>query len=199
MVRAFTSGNLLHWWSPLVVVRGGAADLVSGLVHWTADTWFSESMPVLGRRFLRPSVCITSTPMTSCAADFIDCNGDVAMLNTPILVAALVMPDDRRGCGAVAGVDDVCRDLAADESGPSVGAHAVAAAARSLASTLGVILSGDDHARHHEEPFVANYCIATGWCNRWLSAVGFFPACERLITRSGLEPRADERTFQERW
>jgi hypothetical protein len=64
----------------------------------------------------------------------------------------------------------------------------------------GLILTGDDHARHHQEPYVANYCIATGWCNRWLSAMNFFPACERLITQlSGLEPRADEQTFQERW
>jgi ubiquitin-conjugating enzyme E2 variant len=62
----------------------------------------------------------------------------------------------------------------------------------------GIILSREDHASHHREPYVANYCIATGWCNRWLSAVGFFPSCERLITRvSGLEPRADERTFHD--
>jgi hypothetical protein len=60
----------------------------------------------------------------------------------------------------------------------------------------GVILSIEDHARHHREPFVANYCIATGWCNRWLTATRFFPSCEHLITRlSGAEPRADERTF----
>jgi ubiquitin-conjugating enzyme E2 variant len=63
----------------------------------------------------------------------------------------------------------------------------------------GIILSRDDHARHHQQPYVANYCIATGWCNRWLSAAGFFPACERAITRCfGIEPRADERTFQMR-
>ena len=55
IAHTFTAGLLLHWWSPLVVVTAAlAADLVSGLVHWTADTWFSETMPVLGRRFLRP-------------------------------------------------------------------------------------------------------------------------------------------------
>jgi ubiquitin-conjugating enzyme E2 variant len=59
-----------------------------------------------------------------------------------------------------------------------------------------IILSRDDHARHHHEPYVVNYCIATGWCNRWLLAMGFFPAFERAITRCfGIEPRADERAF----
>ena len=63
----------------------------------------------------------------------------------------------------------------------------------------GFILSIEAHARHHNEPYVANYCIATGWCNRWLTAVDFFPMCERLITRvTGLQPRADERTFVNR-
>ena len=40
-------------------------------------------------------------------------------------------------------------DLAADESGPSVGAHAGAAAAVRWLQRRGIILSGDDHARHH--------------------------------------------------
>ena len=38
----------------MIVVSAIAADLVSGIVHWTADTWGSEMMPVVGRRFLRP-------------------------------------------------------------------------------------------------------------------------------------------------
>jgi ubiquitin-conjugating enzyme E2 variant len=63
----------------------------------------------------------------------------------------------------------------------------------------GVVLSIEAHARHHREPYIANYCIATGWCNGLLTSSGFFPACERLVTRTtGLEPRADERTLHER-
>ena len=55
VAHVFVAGLLVHWWSPLVIVTAAlGADLVSGLVHWTADTWFNESMPVLGRRFLRP-------------------------------------------------------------------------------------------------------------------------------------------------
>jgi plasmanylethanolamine desaturase len=202
VVRASSSGMLLHWWAPLVVVVAACtADLVSGLVHWTADTWFSESMPVFGRRFLRPFRVHHVNPDDFLRRNFLDCNGDVAMLNTPILVSALVVPV---ATGSGAALSLALMTFAAI-SLPTNQVHQWAhmpvppPAVRRL-QRLGIILSGDDHARHHEEPFVANYCIATGWCNRWLSAVGFFPACERLITRiSGLEPRADERTFQERW
>ena len=136
VVRAFTAGMLLHWWAPLVVlVAACAADFVSGLVHWTADTWFSETMPVLGRRFLRPFRVHHVNPDDFLRRDFVDCNGDVAMLNTPILARGAVRAglDQRRG-GAVARVDDVCGDLAADEPGPSVGAHAGPAVRRALAA-----------------------------------------------------------------
>src|ERR1700741_576379 len=92
--HVFMTGGLLPWWAPVVIVVAAlGADLVSGLVHWTADTWFSETMPVLGRRFLRPFRVHHVNPGDFLRRDFVDCNGDVAMLNIPILMAALAMPE----------------------------------------------------------------------------------------------------------
>lgn len=199
IAHAFTAGVLLHWWSPLVVVTAAiAADLVSGLVHWTADTWFSETMPVLGRRFLRPFRVHHVNPDDFLRRDFIDCNGDVAMLNLPFLVAALMLPES----GAAMSLALMTYSIV---SLPTNQVHQWAhmpsppAAVRWL-QRRGVILSIEDHASHHSAPYVANYCIATGWCNRWLTAINFFPVCERLITRfAGVQPRTDERSFVERW
>ena len=201
IAHAFTSDLLLHWWSPLVVVAAAlAADLVSGLVHWTADTWFSETMPVLGRRFLRPFRVHHINPDDFLRRDVIDCNGDVAMLNIPFLAIALLLPVSFAG-GAVS----LALMVFALVSLPTNQVHQWAHMPSSpqLVRWLqrhGIILSIDDHARHHQEPYVANYCIATGWCNRWLTAIDFFPRCERLITRvAGLRPRLDERAFADRW
>ena len=45
----------LSWWALAAASIGMAmADLTSGLVHWTADSWGSETWPLIGRRFLRP-------------------------------------------------------------------------------------------------------------------------------------------------
>jgi plasmanylethanolamine desaturase len=200
-VRAVAAGVLLHWWAPIVlVVSALAADFVSGVVHWTADTWFSESMPVLGRRFLRPFRVHHVNPDDFLRRRFVDCNGDVAMLNTPVLIAALIIPLSSDG-GAVM---SLALTAFAATSLPTNQVHQwahmpVPPAAVQWLQRRGVILSREDHALHHRAPYVANYCIATGWCNRWLLAAGFFPACERAITRwFGIEPRVDERTFHQR-
>jgi ubiquitin-conjugating enzyme E2 variant len=201
VARAGAAGVFLHWWTPfLVLLAAYWADFVSGIVHWVADTWFSETMPVLGRRFLRPFRVHHVNPDDFLRRSFADCNGDVAMLNTPILMAALAVPVSSAGGAALLLVLIVFAATSLPTNQVHQWAHMPdpPAAVRWLQRT-GLILSRDDHARHHRHPYVANYCIATGWCNRWLSAAGFFPACERAITRCfGIEPRADERTFHER-
>jgi ubiquitin-conjugating enzyme E2 variant len=201
VAHAFTAGLLLHWWSlPVIVGAALAADLVSGLVHWTADTWFSETTPLLGRRFLRPFRVHHVNPDDFLHRDAIDCNGDVAMLNIPILGLALLVPDT-----ALSAVASLGLTAFAVVSLPTNQVHQWAhmpsppSAVRWL-QCRGILLSIEAHAQHHRKPYVANYCIATGWCNRWLTAVNFFPSCERLVTRvTGLQPRVDEKIFADRW
>jgi plasmanylethanolamine desaturase len=190
-----------HWWSPLVLVAATlAADLVSGVVHWTADTWFSETMPFLGRRFLRPFRVHHVNPHDFLRRDAVDCNGDVAMLNVPILLVALLLPEAGAG-GAIS----LALTAFAAISLPTNQVHQWAhmPSPPSFVRWLqrhGFILGIEAHAEHHRDPHVTNYCIATGWCNRWLTATGFFPTCERLITHvTGLQPRVDERAFVDRW
>jgi ubiquitin-conjugating enzyme E2 variant len=197
VIRIVDTAVWLHWWSPGVVLMAAlAADFVSGLVHWTADTWFSETMPVLGRRFLRPFRVHHVNPDDFLRRDAIDCNGDVAMLNIPILVLALLLPST-----GTEGVVSLALAAFAFVSLPTNQVHQWAhmssppCVIRWL-QLRGVLLSIEAHARHHETPHVDNYCIATGWCNRYLTAMNFFPACERLVTcMTGLEPRMDERAF----
>src|SRR5437764_8649947 len=93
IVRLFKASALTIWWTPLVIVAAAlGADLVSGVVHWTADTWGRETMPVFGRRFLRPFRVHHINPHDFLRRDVIDCNGDVAMLNLPMLAGALLIP-----------------------------------------------------------------------------------------------------------
>jgi ubiquitin-conjugating enzyme E2 variant len=123
------------------------------------------------------------------------------MMNTPILAAALMVPvtPDIGAAVSLGLIAFSATSLPTNQVHQWAHMPAPPAAIVWLQQRQ-IILSRDAHARHHQEPYISNYCIATGWCNRHLSALGFFPACERLVTRCfGIEPRADERRFQERW
>lgn len=196
-VMRFASDPVWFSWSVLAMFIAGAvlADFGSGIVHWIADTWGSESMPVFGRRFLRPFRVHHVNPRDFLRRDFVDCNGDVAMITCPIFAAAWLVP-------------------VSDEAGRWLVAWLVAFAATSLPTNqvhqwahrpdpprlvswlqrARVILPRAEHERHHVPPHVSNYCIATGWCNPALGALGFFARLERAISRlTGAEPRRDER------
>jgi plasmanylethanolamine desaturase len=100
--RILTAGLLWQWRALLIVLAAAfTADFVSGLVHWAADTWFSETMPVLGRRFLRPFRVHHVNPDDFLRRNFVDCNGDVAMLTTPLFAVALLVPVTSEGGTAV--------------------------------------------------------------------------------------------------
>jgi len=183
------------WWLPLALGAGAlAADFTSGLVHWFADTWFSDSMPVLGRRLLKPFRVHHVNPDDLLERDFIDCNGDVALLASLPLAAALAAPPPAAAflfaLGAFSLPTNQIHQWAHRVDPP----RAVAWLQR-----RGWILSHAAHAHHHVAPHVVNYCIATGWCNRTLGAIGFFARAERAITAlTGLEPRSDDRAHLER-
>jgi hypothetical protein len=188
----------LTWWLPVVIAGAGAtADLLSGLVHWTADTWGRESLPVLGRRFLRPFRVHHINPHDFLRRDFIDCNGDVAMFVLPMLAASFLIPVGT-GSGDLTAVFLV--SLAAWTL-PTNQVHQWAHMPdppRPVAwlQRHGVILSREAHREHHASPYVVNYCIATGWCNAWLTKRRVFTRLERIISRvTGMLPRADEDAF----
>ena len=185
---------------PLVFVAAAAAalaDLVSGLVHWTADTWGSETLPILGRRFLHPFRVHHVNPTDFNRRDFIDTNGDVSMLVLPTLVAASWLPLDG-GAGAVV-VTGLVSFAAAGWMTNQVHQWAHVPRPPRVVAWLqrrGFVLSRAAHRRHHRAPYATNYCIATGWMNRPLAAIDFFRRLEAVVTWcTGVLSRSDEVAF----
>lgn len=190
--------GMLFWWTPIVFVLGACtADFMSGMVHWFADTWGSETMPVLGRRLLRPFRVHHVNPDDFLRRDFIDTNGDVAMVVLPFLLLGLTLPLDSIA-GRVAALFFAVMGVAAL---PTNQVHQWAHMRHppvwvKRLQDLGVILSRREHLRHHKEPYNIQYCISLGWCNGVLNATDFFWKLERVVTRlTGLQPREDDSEF----
>lgn len=186
------------WWLPLVLAAAAvAADFLSGIVHWLADTWGSEDIPVLGRRFLRPFRVHHVNPDDFLERDFINCNGDVALLTLPVLASSLLLPlDDGLSRWTALFLVALCAGILPTNQ-VHQWAHSLAPPrwVRPL-QRAGILLDYEQHQRHHAPPYAMNYCITTGWCNRTLTAIGFFPALERLVTAvTGHSPRSEDRRF----
>lgn len=199
IARLIVAIDSFHWFVPLAVIGGMiAADFLSGLIHWSADTWGSESMPIIGRRLLHPFRVHHVNPDDFLRRRFIDTNGDVAFLVVPILVAAYFIPLGTAAQRAVAlfvtsfcGIGLLTNQVHqwAHMTEPPFFVKAL--------QDCGAILGRNAHARHHRAPYVDNYCIATGWCNRPLAAINFFRRLERIVTHvTGWQPRSDDSAFQ---
>jgi plasmanylethanolamine desaturase len=198
-VRIATHVNLFQWWTPFVFALGMAtADFGSGLIHWFADTWGRDDMPVIGKRLLVPFRLHHVNPDDLTLRPFVDCNGDVAFVTIPFLIGLLAIPLEPAwgppvavflsALGAVGMWTNQIHQWAHLPSPPP---------AVRLLQRCRLILRNAAHAEHHARPYDANYCITTGWCNRPLEAIGFFRRLEACITwLTGARPREDDRRYE---
>ena len=188
-----------EWWLvPVGLVGAVSADFVSGVVHWAADTWGRETLPVIGRRLLRPFRVHHVNPDDFLRRGFLDVNGDVATIVAVFLLSAFAISTGTAwGRMAEVFMTAFCLvGLPTNQVHQWAHFHEVPRVV-DLLQRSGLILGRTAHARHHVSPFARNFCIATGWCNRPLTNLGLFPRLERLVTRlTGLKPRDDEHAFQ---
>ncbi len=193
--------DLWQWWVPVALAGGIAtADFGSGLVHWLADTWGRDDLPVIGRRLLVPFRVHHINPDDFLRRSFVDTNGDVALVTIPVLMGLLATPLDTAWGGPVALFGLGLCGVGALTNQIHQWAHMPAAPGPiRLLQTCGLLLGRAEHATHHQRPYDAHYCITTGWCNRPLEAIGFFRRLEARITRlTGAQPRGDDRRYEAR-
>ncbi|MDQ3069741.1 MAG: fatty acid desaturase family protein [Acidobacteriota bacterium] len=194
--------DLWQWWVPMAFVLGlAAADFGSGLVHWSADTWGRDDLPIIGTRLLKPFRLHHINPDDFLSRRFIDTNGDTAFVAVPLIALLLLIPIDTTWGGAVAvagfgfcGIGMMTNQIHQWAHMPDPPRPV------RVLQACGLILGRVEHAAHHAGAYDAHYCITTGWCNRPLEALGAFRRFEAAVTRvTGLQPRDDDRRYEERY
>lgn len=172
---------------PLGVLGG---DLVSGIVHWAADTYCSEDTPVVGPSLVRPFRMHHIYPRDICTHNLIETVGNVCILAVPVLSVCLyllwVMPESGLLAFAV-----ICVALMAAATVATNQFHKWAhqespsALARWLQRTR-LVLEPSHHKLHHTEPFNIHYCITNGWLNPLLNKLKFFRRLEATLRFLGI-------------
>jgi ubiquitin-conjugating enzyme E2 variant len=173
-----------------------AADLVSGLVHWAADTWGSTDLPVIGPAVLGPFREHHRDPLAITRHDFVETNGNNCLISLPVLGVAIWLVPDPGEPGTIflssflgalvfwVLLTNQFHKWAHLPSPPALLA---------FLQRWHLILPPAHHALHHNRPFTSHYCITTGWLNWPLGWMRFFPLLEWCITGcTGALPRRDD-------
>jgi hypothetical protein len=193
--------GLAAWLLAVVLLAYVAADFVSGLFHWIADTWGTPETPVVGRVFVRP---FREHHLDECAItrhDFIEVNGANCLISIPVAAGTHFIPFTTAQprlallaayCGSFLFwifTTNQFHKWAHMERPPRV--------ARCL-QRWRLILPPEHHQVHHVAPHDKYYCITAGWWNEPLQRLGLFPALERLVsTLTGMRAREDEENLIE--
>jgi ubiquitin-conjugating enzyme E2 variant len=173
-----------------------AADFVSGLVHWAADTWGTPDWPVVGRALIRPFREHHVDQLAITRHDFIETNGNNCFISIPIAVGVALLPQGQELTGnffaAVFTFGMLFSVFLTNQFHKWSHMERPPLAVQWL-QRLHLVLPRDHHAVHHAPPFSKYYCITVGWMNEPLHRIRFFRALEWLISAStGLVPREDD-------
>jgi len=170
-----------------------AADFLSGVVHWAADTWGTPDWPLIGKALIRPFREHHVDEKEITRHDFVETNGNNCFISLPVAAGAALLPDTIAWffvaamtfslCLAIFGTNQFHKWAHMDEP---------PGCARVL-QRANLILSPDHHAVHHTAPYAKYYCITVGWLNEALFRLRFFQTLEWMITwLTGMIPREDD-------
>jgi ubiquitin-conjugating enzyme E2 variant len=164
-------------WLPAVALGMLEADLLSGVVHWSFDTWGSSRTPLVGPLAIRTFREHHDDEHAMLEHDFIETNGHNFALSAVV-----------SGAGWLTSAPLLARALlvAAVFAAFTSQIHKWAHTARPPAlvrvlQRMRVILSPVHHQVHHEDRHTRNYCITTGWLDGPLRALRAWEGLEALI------------------
>lgn len=171
-------------WLAALAAFGGLclADFVSGIVHWSADTYGSPTMPIFGG-FVRTFREHHADQVDITRHDFIETNGDVCIFSAPVHLGVLLWVESAFALCCVLGVfvgsytNSQIHKWAHSDERPHL---------LRLLQRARLVLSPAHHARHHDRPHLSHYCITTGWMNGVLDRTRFFRKLEWLLLKLGL-------------
>ncbi len=181
-------------WSLLLAIPLGivASDFVSGIVHWFADTYFTEDTPIIGRSLVKPFRLHHIYPRDICTHNLVEVAGNVCILAVPVLGLCLYLlwqlPDSRWLAFKAAFVSVVAiTTVATNQFHKWAHQENPSPLARWLQRTR-LVLNPSHHQRHHTAPFNLHYCITNGWLNPFLNRIKFFRRIEAFLGWFGIKP-----------
>lgn len=171
-----------------------AADFLSGCAHWFADTWGSPEWPVIGKSLIRSFREHHIDPKDITHHDFVEANGNSALVTLPVLAAASYVPLET-SWGRFWATSLLVMSVALILTNQiHKWAHMdQPCGVVAFLQRLWILLPRVEHEIHHRPPFTRHYCITTGWLNGLLGGIRFWRAMEWAVSAlTRAVPREDD-------
>ena len=178
-----------YFYALLPFVLIGAAllsDLVSGLIHFAADTFFSIKTPIIGPTVIYWFREHHFDPLWMTRHSFILQTGDAGWLGVPILIIAFfcqphyqtltaqIMVGFTLSATFIMFLTNRIHSWAHVKNPPRIVVKL---------QKYRIILPPAMHAAHHAPPHKNNYCITLGILNPFLDYIGFFTRIEKWVRK----------------
>jgi hypothetical protein len=179
-----------------VVVGVAIADLGSGALHWTFDTWFDEEQ----RHFDR-AVRIAREHHTRPAAileypfrDLVSFSAWPTLVTWgPVAALSTAAPEGAARTMLLVSSSIVLPAMFFGSHSHGLGHHWSSTGAVRLLQRSGVLMSPRHHRRHHAGEHLTHYCTFVGIMDPICDRLGFWRLLERVVARrTGAIPRRDE-------
>eukprot|EP01100_Stratorugosa_tubuloviscum_P010686 TRINITY_DN4613_c0_g1_i1.p1 TRINITY_DN4613_c0_g1~~TRINITY_DN4613_c0_g1_i1.p1 ORF type:complete len:297 (-),score=119.80 TRINITY_DN4613_c0_g1_i1:128-1018(-) len=187
-----------HWWILLFSAIFGlfVADFISGMLHWTFDTWGSITTPFVGT-FIRSFREHHLDPKAMTKHDWIEANADSCFLAVPQLAYLTFVPISQESITTQLFIY-IFMIVTLSITGFTNQIHKWAHMTHppkwvQLLQDCRLILDRKTHNKHHHPPYDRDYCITNGWMNPILASINYWRNVEWIITKlTGAIPRADD-------
>ena len=157
------------------------ADLLSGFIHWGADTYGNEKTPILGKGLIHPFREHHEIPNKMTTYSFLYTNGSLYFGGTIILLTSYFFTSNILNLSViflsfwVSQTNQIHKwaHLNKNKRGWKI---------RALYKTK-LIINPETHQKHHDGKFNTSYCITSGICNPILDRINFWRKLENFISR----------------
>jgi len=171
-----------------------AADLGSGILHWSVDNYGNGRTPIMGN-IIAAFQGHHSAPWTITQREF--CNNVYKLCTpfglAPILIILGTQSFDSHPLLTLFLINFSVLEILSQEfhkwshMTPSECPWWV----NDILQKFKVTINRAPHAKHHMAPYEGNYCIVSGVHNEWLDSTGFFRRLEHVIYKlNGVESNA---------
>ena len=191
-VLEFNNARNLYWLLLLMPLGWLAADWITGIIHWFFDTYGSQTMPVLGRSFIKPFRDHHIDPKGITTHSLTVTIGNTCIAAVPITFWILYPllfgdPTDAYRMTAFFLSFTIGGTVLTNQFHKWSHLDTPPLWIRTLQKGK-IILGIVHHDVHHTKPFDTFYCITNGWMNPILDRINFWRGMEKLLGWCGIKP-----------